>query len=228
MSGNRFALLIGSCQYQDTHFGKLSAPINDIEALKKVLSDPTIGNFDVKTSINDPHHIIRQLIDEFFQDRKQDDLLLLYFSGHGLTDNGGPLYFIAADTKFKLLFSSGISASFINDLMQTSNSMRQVLILDCCFSGAYMRGVVKGDKKINIKKYFPGFGKVILTSSDETQYSFEGEKISGEEVRSVFTNAIVSGLETREADIDRDGCISITDIFKYVDKHVSNKAQRPT
>ena len=229
MSGNRFALLIASCQYEDTNFKKLTAPANDVTDLAIVLRNPTIGNFEVKTSLNDPHYIVRQLIEDFFQDRKKDDLLLLYFSGHGFKEIGGPLYFVTSDTRLRRLRSTGISASFINDLMQTSNSRRQVLILDCCFSGAFIRGMVsKGNKTININEYFNGFGKVILTSSDSTQYAFEGEKIFGEGVRSIFTNAIVHGLETGEADIDGDNCISITDLFHYVDNCVNREYQRPT
>jgi len=227
MSGNRFALLIASSQYEDTNIGKLIATANDMEALAKVLRDPKIGGFDVKISLNDPHYIVRQLIDDFFQDRKKDDLLLLYFSGHGFKEN--ELYFAAFDTKLKLLRATGISASYINDLMQNSNSRSQVLILDCCFSGAFIRGMVsKGDKRINIKEHFNGYGKVVLTSSDSSQYSYEGETISGEGVRSIFTNAIVRGLETGEADIDGDDFISVNDLYQYVDNCVNSEHQHPT
>lgn len=158
MSGNRFALLIASSQYEDTNIGKLIAPANDMEALAKVLRDPKIGGFDVKISLNDPHYIVRQLIDEFFQDRKKDDLLLLHFSGHGFKEN--ELYFAAFDTKLKLLRATGISASYINDLMQNSNSRSQVLILDCCFSGAFIRGMlVKGIKGLILRNTLTDMGK---------------------------------------------------------------------
>lgn len=229
MSEKRFALLIGSYQYEDSNFKELRAPANDVKALEKVLSDPKIGDFEVKISLNEKFHIVLKLINIFFQDRKKDDLLLLYFSGHGLKEIGGKFYLVATDTELKLLPSTGISASYINDLMRNSNSRSQVIILDCCYSGAFVRGISKGNIKTNIQSYFDGgVGKVIITSSDEMQYSFEEKNIKGNGVCSIFTRAIVHGLKTGEADVNEDNLVSVDDLYQYVDRCVGSKSQRPT
>ena len=56
----------------------------------------------------------------------------------------------------------------------------------------------------------------MLTASRATEYSFEGGQASGEGVPSVFTHAIVSGLRTGDADRDKDGLITVDDLYHYV------------
>jgi len=100
------------------------------------MSDCLKGNLDVETSLNEPTYVVLQRIDKICINGKKDDSLLLYFFEHGWKEFGGALHLITYNTKHELYRSTGICANFINDLMQTSNSRRQVLILDCCSSGA--------------------------------------------------------------------------------------------
>ena len=62
---------------------------------------------------------------------------------------------------------------------------------------------------------FEGRGRVVLTASDAMQYSFEGDSLSGIGERSIFSNAIVYGLKTGEADHDKNGLISYTELYDY-------------
>jgi YVTN family beta-propeller protein len=70
---------------------------------------------------------------------------------------------------------------------------------------------------------------MVLTASDATQYSFEGNQIIGQGTRSVFTNFLVEGLATGEADLDRDGDISLDELYRYVYDRVTEEMpqQRP-
>jgi hypothetical protein len=97
--------------------------------------------------INKTRHEIEQAIEKFFYNRQREDLLLLYFSGHGLKSKSGQLYLAAQNTTIDLLRSTGISASFVKENMEGSNSQRQVLILDCCYGGAIVEGA-KGDNVV--------------------------------------------------------------------------------
>lgn len=69
-----------------------------------------------------------QEIEDFFMDRNSDDLLILYFSCHGIKDMNGKLYFASVDTRPKRPLSSLISADFVNEVMKNTNSRRQVLL----------------------------------------------------------------------------------------------------
>ncbi len=72
--------------------------LGDAEALARVLKDPEIGDFDVRTMLNKPEHVIREAVAELFADRKPEDLLLLHCSCHGVKDEAGELYFAATNT----------------------------------------------------------------------------------------------------------------------------------
>jgi len=226
MSGKRYALIIASYEYSDSKLRRLIAPPQDAEALARVLQDPRIGNFEVQALLNRPSHEVRQAVEAFFADRKRDDLLLLYFSGHGIK-KWGRLYFAALDTDYRIPRSTAIPASLVNEVMGDSLARRQVLLLDCCYSGAF--GRVKGDEIAGVEEQVGGRGRVVLTSSNALQYSFEGDAVVGEGTLSVFTRVLVRGLETGEADLDTDGHISFDELAEYVYEGVTAEVgqQRP-
>jgi uncharacterized caspase-like protein len=93
MIEQRFALLVASYRYQDLDLSQLAAPAEDAEVLARVLGDPAIGGFHVQTVINRPSHLVARTVESFFADRRLDDLLLFYFTGHGLKDERGRLFF---------------------------------------------------------------------------------------------------------------------------------------
>jgi hypothetical protein len=61
---------------------------------------------------------------------------------------------------------------------------------------------------------------VILTASSAMEYAFEGEELTGNGNPSVFTTAVVKGLETGEADRDQDHRISVEELYDYVCEQV--------
>jgi uncharacterized caspase-like protein len=103
MDGTRSALIVASYDYQDPGLRRLRAPAGDAEALARVLRDPAIGDFDVRTMLNEPSYVVNEAVEEFFDERSRDDLLLLHFSCHGVKDEGGELYFATANTKLRRL-----------------------------------------------------------------------------------------------------------------------------
>jgi len=79
LSSNRFALIIANDQYEDESFSELDAPKFDAYALAEVLGDPGTCNFYVQLAVNKSSYTVNQLIEAFFDKRKRNDLLLLYF-----------------------------------------------------------------------------------------------------------------------------------------------------
>lgn len=139
MAGTKAALLVATAEYSDPAFRQLRAPGHDVEALRGVLADPTIGGFQVRALVDQPGQVVEEEI-EAFADRKPDDLLVLYLSCHGVKDQDGRLYIAVTDTKLQRLAASGISSTFVNEQMANSRCRRVVLLLDCCYSGAFARG----------------------------------------------------------------------------------------
>ncbi|MGH3873573.1 MAG: caspase, EACC1-associated type [Pseudonocardiaceae bacterium] len=165
--GRRLALLIATYQYQDTGLRRLTAPAHDAELLAAVLGDPDIAGFEVTTLINEPHHRVGAAIGDFYRDRRRDDLTLLYFTGHGVKDDDGRLYLAMADTRRDSLLFTALSAEQIDHAMSGCPSRRQVLILDCCYSGAFPAGrLAKADTDVHALERFHGRGRTVLTASD--------------------------------------------------------------
>jgi uncharacterized caspase-like protein len=183
-----------------------------VRALTELLQDPEIGQFDEVTAlVNEPEAKTRRSIASFFVRARPDDVLLLYFSGHGVLDDKGRLYLAAQDTQRDLPQATAISAAFVTDAMDSSRSRQQLLILDCCHSGAFARGargVAEGKAITQATFEGVGSGRAVLTATDATQYAWEGETVIGDAENSVFTHFMIEGLKTGAADTDDDGEIT--------------------
>jgi formylglycine-generating enzyme required for sulfatase activity len=231
MAEKRYALIIASWDYTaDAGLRKLIAPPQDAAALARVLQDAAIGGFEVRTLLNEPSPKVAEEIEAFFTERQRDDLALLYFSGHGVKDTDGQLYFAMPNTRHDRLRSTAIKAQVVNEMMRGSWARQQVLLLDCCYSGAFARGMTfKADQSLGTQEYFDGRGYAILTASDALQYAFEGDHVAGQARPSVFTRILTHGLDTGEADLDGDGQITIDELYDYVLDRIRQETsdQRP-
>ena len=221
---SKLALIIGNSSHEDANLSRLVTPSVDVEALAGLLRNSDIGEFDeVRTVVNEPMAAVRLSIAQFFARRTHDDLLLLYFSGHGVRDEEGKLYLAQKDTQRDFLNGTAVPGAFITEEMDRCRSKRQLLILDCCHSGAFDRGA-KGalGTSVGTKAAFEGtgYGRVVLTATDATQYAWEGDRVLGKPERSVFTKHLIHGLESGEADIDGDGQISVDELYDYVHEQV--------
>ncbi|MEH2057081.1 MAG: caspase family protein [Nostoc sp.] len=228
----RVALLIGVSEYEPG-LNPLPASINDMQGIAQVLQHPEMGGFaelDIQKLENPDPQKMQEAIETLFGDRSKDDLVVLYFSGHGIKDENGKLHlatrFTRKNPQGRLIKSTAVPASFVQDIMSESRSRRQVIILDCCFSGAFPEGwSAKDDGSVNIQVEMGGEGRVVLSSSTATQYSFEQ---SGENL-SIYTRYLIEGIETGAADQDNDGEISIDELHEYAKKKVqeASPAMRP-
>lgn len=224
----KYALIIGNNKYDDPKLAQLKTPAADSQALAKVLVDKNIGAFDeVSPLIDKTETEIRRAISSFLSNKKPDDLVLVYFSGHGVLDDRGRLFLSLKDTETTLLKATAIPSTFISDEMDSCRSKRQILILDCCHSGAFARGT-KGEQKAVTEATFEGsgYGRVVMTASDSTQYALEGDQVISQTKLSLFTHFLLEGLRTGEADIDNDGHISLDEWYDYTYARVISETPR--
>ena len=221
----KVALLIGVSEYE-SDLSLLPEATKDVEAMQRVLLHQDMGGFDeVELLVNPDPQRMQQTIEELFVGRRRDDLILLFFSGHGIKDDSGKLYLATCITlknaQGHLTKSTAVPASFVHDIMDSSRSRRQVVILDCCFSGAFAKGMkAKDDGFVDVKTQLGGEGRAVLTSSTSAQYSFEQQ---GEEL-SIYTRYLVEGIETGEADLDKDGFVSVDELHEYANNKVREAA----
>ena len=173
----------------------------------------------MRTLLNEPAHAVNRAVEEFFADRKAGDLLLVHFSCHGIKDQDGELYFAASDTELGVLAATAVAAEFVNRRMTRSLSRRVVLLLDCCYAGAFERGLVaragyRGGDRAAVRRPRPGGDHRVQCY----EYAFEAGELTGtdEVPPSVFTSALVRGLETGDADRDQDGLVGLDELYDYI------------
>jgi hypothetical protein len=229
VEARRSALIIATDEYEDARLRRLRAPARDAEELGRVLADDAIGGFDVEILHNEPEYSVRRKLAQFFADRNREDLLLVHFSCHGLKDDDGTLYFATPDTEMEHLDSTAVPSDFVNRQMQRSRSRRIALFLDCCYSGAFSRGAMaRAGDGVQLAERFDGQGQVVITASNAMEYAFEGDELTGAGTPSVFTTAIVEGLESGEADRDGDDLVSIDELYDYVYERVREQTPGQT
>ncbi|MFC8715954.1 FxSxx-COOH system tetratricopeptide repeat protein [Kitasatospora sp. NPDC057198] len=218
------ALIVTNQHYRDG-FAELPGATADAEALERVLKE--VGGFTTEVLRDADAATCRAAVQRFYKQAARDDLLLLHVSGHGRKDRRNRLHFVTSDTDPALLEATAVSAEFVADQMEDSPCNRIVALFDCCYSGAFAKGMrTRGETpSIDIAAQFVGRAQHVITSSTALQYSHESEYRSREAHRpSVFTAAVVEGLRGA-ADHDGDGLISTDDLFRYVEQRV--RAQLP-
>lgn len=221
----KIALLIGVSDYLPG-LRPLPKAAKDVEALQQVLHNQEMAGFDQANALLNPTpQTMREAIEALFTGRTKDDLVMLFFSGHGIKDDQGRLYFATSETRQspdgELIKSTSVEASFVQDMMSNSRCKRQVVILDCCFSGAFAAGMEAKDAGIiDIETQLGGEGRAVLTSSTSTQYSFEEQTAD----LSIYTHYLVEGLKTGAADLGHDGWIDVEELHDYTKRKVQETA----
>ena len=223
----KIALLIGVSEYSEG-LRPISSAILDVEAMRRVLEHPDMGAFDQVTVLPNPDKgSMEKAVDDLFADRQKDDLVLLYFSGHGLKAQNARFFLSTRDTgrdqNGDFRRATALAASKLQEYITDSRSQRQIIILDCCFSGALVQGMpIKGE--LNIQEELGGKGRAILTSSSPIEYSFESDNND----LSIYTKYLVEGIETGAADKDGDQLISVNELHEYASERVKEAAPAMT
>lgn len=222
----RYAILIASSSYpKEPGLKDLRCPENDVDALDAVLRSPDFGGFS-KTFVfkNRPSHEVLERIETVLGEAGRDDLVLIYFSGHGKLNPAGQLCLATANTKLRALGSTSIPAGAIKSYFDHSASRKKILLLDCCYSGAVGKDFIRGGVDEQLQLVSRGQGTFIMTASTgiEVAVEKEGDK------NGLFTKHLVQGIRSGEADKNEDGFVDMQELYEYVHEKVQGEgAQEP-
>jgi DivIVA domain-containing protein len=181
------ALLIGTAAYR--HLLPVPAAENNVDSMREALvrhAGIPRGNCESLTDARDLT-AVGAAVERAA--READDLLLVYYSGHGLVDSGGLLHLALPQTSQELLPWSGIPFAFLHKAIQSARATAKVIVLDSCFSGIATE--VLADKESAILGQIRISGHVTLTSSpaNSPSYAFEGRR------HTAFTQAFLDVLD---------------------------------
>lgn len=226
----RRALLIGNEHYDDGRFSPLASARADVWGLAQVLKHRSIGNFvSVQTELDLTADDMRAVVGEFLQERDEDELALVYVSGHGVRTlrDGGEFHFVAKDTDYDRVAATGVSAGFLNDSLEECVAPQKIVMIDCCRSGGFAMGLRTSDRRPDSSVAKSGEqppltsrGVYVLSSSRAGEDSF-ADAGDGQDVKpSAFTGEVIEALRTGKVSKDGGKEVQVSDLFHYVNRRM--------
>ena len=210
-----WAVVVGVANYP--HINSLNYTDDDAYRVANFLQRPEGGAL--------PDEQIRVLIDEsatrdkiltetrsLFSQADGDDVVMFYFSGHGMDGSFLPRDFTGSSNK--------LYHSDIRQIFEESKAKHKICLADACHSGSLdksnkdMGAVI--DNYYNAWKTSSG-GMVLMMSSkaEETSIEYRGLR------QGVFSYYLIKGLKG-EANSNYDKIVTITELYDYVKKNVQD------
>lgn len=188
---------------------------------------------------------------------KVDDVVLVFFAGHGVLDADLDYYLSTHEMNFDQPSDGGMLYSDLEDELSKLKSRKKILFIDACHSGEIDKeeiqktnveteeielvefrsgtssvGWIGGKSVFELSKNIfvdlrQSSGVVTISSAGGAEYAMEGELWKN----GVFTYCILNGLQNMEADLDGDKKIYTSELQEYLFKEVpriTNGKQTPT
>ena len=205
-----WAVVIGVAGY--SHMPVLNYTDDDAYRMYAFFKSPEGGALD------DDH--IKILVDEaaskknilstmrtIFGEAGPNDLVLLYFSGHGLMGSFLPIDFDG--------FNNKLYHAEINEVFEACQAKFKLCIADACHSGSLL--AAKGDAVPQTLSTFyrslaqssPGSALIMSSKKDETSLESKGLR------QGVFSHFLERGLKG-DADINNNKIITIQELFNFI------------
>ncbi|MEU7863055.1 caspase family protein [Nonomuraea sp. NPDC049141] len=131
------AVLIGVSTYQDHSYLSIPAAANSLNAFYSVLTDPQMCEWPTKqiTLLSNPSdtRAVAKLLRRLAQ--QTQDILLIYYVGHGTVTAGGELCLTLTDTDADAADLTGLEYARVRAAFRDSPARVKIAILDCCYSG---------------------------------------------------------------------------------------------
>ncbi|GAA3229244.1 caspase family protein [Actinocorallia longicatena] len=205
-----WALLIGTATYR--HLPGIPEAHANLAALADVLTSRKLCGFKQEhiRVIADPADTARIGAALHELGTRAEDLLLIYYVGHGLLDRRGRLHLGLTGTHDDpaLLSFSALPYELVRDSVAAGDARCRMVILDCCFSGraidasAAPSSVVAGQLEIQ--------GAATLTSSSRVSVSLA--RAGG--AHTAFTSELLTAM--RRGDPSGPPILGVTHLFDAV------------
>jgi len=236
--GKRHAIVVGINNYQDTGISDLSKARNDAKLVGKILREQ--GEFEqvfVMTDDVDPRNDkenlyptklnIEEKLDSLLRFSEPEDLVVFFFSGHGISDPDENGYLVTVDTVTDKQFNTSLRVNDIVQRLKNKGIKKSLLVLDACRDVLYSSKSSSRNSLLE-KEYTEAEVAATFYSTKAGYYSYEDDETD----YGVFTKYLVMGMEG-SADSNGDGVVAFSELEQYVQKGVKdwstkkNKQQKP-
>ncbi|NEU75090.1 hypothetical protein PI95_021660 [Hassallia byssoidea VB512170] len=220
-------MLVGVNKYQDKGLPMLNYSYVDCEGLADALTGATtqFPQKEVKihhdfASLPPSKENVRVSLQEITAAAKPQDMVLFYFSGHGMLEpNSQEAFLCLADTQKSNLKNTGLKLQELLQLLDNCPAQKQLVWLDACHSGGMtLRGTIREPllnpttQLVEVLQRSAAKSKdfYALLSCDNNQQSWEFPELG----HGVFSYYLMQGLNGKAA--DSKGIISVDGLYRYV------------
>ncbi len=238
---NVWALVVGINEYQ--HVRKLKYAVNDASAFYNLLINQNQIPQENVTLLTDQQASLRNLRralgTQLKKSAAKDDMVIIFFAGHGATEkdssspdgDGLEKYLLPVDAEIEDIYTSAIPMREISHIFRRLKSERIIFIADACYSGASggrtvnVSGIRASISDAFLDRMVSGKGTIIMTASGANEVSMESEEYK----HGIFSYFLIEGLKGK-ADSDADGLVTVDELYPYVYDNVartSGQEQHP-
>src|SRR5216684_1445183 len=239
----QWAVIIGVGGYESTAVPKLRYPVADADAVYQTLiasggfKKENILLLTDKTERKPTLRNIKWALGTFLaRSAHKDDLVVIYFAGHGASEidqrgverDGLSKYLVPSDADPDDLYSTALPMDEMQNVLARIEAERVTVFLDACYSGAAGGRTFASTKTrtVNVDDIFldrltRSKGRAIVTASRPSELSIELAELG----HGIFTYYLVRGLQGY-ADNNRDGIVSLQELYEYLAQEVSRKSRQ--
>jgi hypothetical protein len=214
-----FAVIVGVSRYQSSTLARIQYADDDADSVRahlQRLMTPADYRNQVLFITNERatrDEIMAGLKRQFVK-ADENDVILFYFSGHGLRGAFLPVDYDGASRR--------VTHQDLQGIFQQSKAKHKICIADACFSGALSAKGGGSGTAVALQPFYKAFenaqgGTALLLSSRPEQESFEDPQLR----HGVFTFYLLQGL-CGEADLNEDQIVNIRELYNYVLPRVWN------
>ena len=167
---------------------------------------------------------IKLALDDIATLAGENDRILVFYSGHGETlkgvDGTEKGYIIPYEGKQNKAYATGLAMDEILTTSMMSPSKHMLFLMDACYSGLMTqqyKGVSKSTEEGYLSKVANEKARQIITAGGRDEQVIERDEWQ----HSAFTKNLLEGLDTWEADYNKDGCITADELSTYLRENVT-------
>jgi hypothetical protein len=238
----QWAVIIGVGGYESSAVPRLRYSVADADAIYQTLLSAGFKKENIllmtdKTERKPTLRNIKWALGTFLaRSAHKDDLVMIYFAGHGASEvdqrgierDGLSKYLVPVDADPDDLYSTALPMDEMQNVLARIEAERVTVFLDACYSGAAGGRTFASTKTrtVNVDDIFldrltRAKGRAIVTASRPSELSIELAELG----HGIFTYYLVRGLQGY-ADNNRDGIVSLQELYEYLAQEVSRKSRQ--
>ncbi len=252
---NLFLVVIASEKFKNNKFDLAYAVKDASDMANTMANSKSFNKIEIKKLFNQsftPDSV--KALSNFFSKASVNDVVMVFFAGHGYLDDDLSYYFPTYYTDFSDPKINSVAYKNFEGLFKEMKPLRKLMFIDACFSGEVDEDIYETEDENKSKKdernvrlggstfaqstamemskaifsdLRQNSGATIISSAGGTEAAYEGEKWNN----GLFTHCVIDGLKSLKADQNMDKKITLSELQKYVAEEVnrlSDGKQTPT